>query len=192
MVLWILSWGKVAQRKDLLSTGTQLKACLNWRSAFKSTGLPPMETESAGLGGDSRGEVRKPLSAEPLLCASGYTHYHMTLWYIHEDDYYIHFPSNLWNFPVRTVYIIPILSQREENWEAPRDYVQSKDAQLQAAMWGSDFLPDWPQSAWWRKIQGPRMQSSQIWCLKTTAASISQFCQRLTMWSRSLEWQGLH
>ena len=148
--------------------------------------------ESAGLGGDSRGEVRKPLSTEPLLCASGYTHYHMTLWYIHEDDYYIQFPSNLWNFPVRTVYIIPILSHRQENWEAPRDYVQSKDAQLQAAMWGSDFLPDWPQSTWWRKSRGPRMQSSQIWCLKTTAASISQFCQRLTMWSRSLEWQGLH
>ena len=82
-------------------------------------------------------------------------HYHMTLLYVHEDDYYIHFPSNLWNFPVRTVYIIPILSHREENWEAPRDYVQSKDAQLQAAMWGSDFLPDWPQSAPVEKARAP-------------------------------------
>lgn len=46
-----------------------------------------------------------------------YTHYHMTLLCIHEDDYYIHFPSNLWNFPWRTVYIIPSETNTERHQE---------------------------------------------------------------------------
>ena len=96
-----------------------------------------MGTESLQASvGDSRGGtcVSHCLLSVPVA----YMHYHMTLLCVHEDDYYIHFLSNLWNFPVRTVYIIP----SEKNTERHQETLQSKDTQLQAAVWGFDFLPD--------------------------------------------------
>lgn len=104
---------KVAQWKDLLSLSMQLKTLSELTVTFKSTGLPPMGTESlqASVGGS---ECLSHCLLSLCYVPVAYMHYHMTLLYVHEDDCYIHFPSNLWNFQLRTVYIIPILSHREE------------------------------------------------------------------------------
>lgn len=59
----------------------------------------------------------------------------------------------------------------EEKTEAPRDYVQSKGAQLPAAMWGSDCCPAHTRVPGGERAGGPGSGQSQVRCLKATAAS---------------------